>query len=243
MTRLVVVCTIFLLLNTTQAYFIDKAHRQQANDLIQQFISGFIQNYDALSAEGLDYIGNMRLAFNYWITKLKVHSFEQLSVKFDIDHDILEIYLPSVNLDVIIEDQYVIPTKIENLSASIIFNIDSHHFRCTGVEFDYESVSLDTNIVVQYFSKMLFSLDMLKNAIKTAEMPIRNVLIQAIRNNHERLALLLMNLRNGQIDVNNLLAKLPEVHHTRIENREYIINPRTLFGYVSLRENDKKDDL
>lgn len=66
---------------------------------------------------------------------------------------------------------------IFRLSASIIFDIDPTRFRCTGVEFDYENVSLDVNLVVQYFSKMLLSLDMMRSAIKTAELPIRNVIV------------------------------------------------------------------
>ncbi|CAD8110644.1 unnamed protein product [Paramecium primaurelia] len=243
MTRLVALCTILLLLNSTQAYFTDKSHREQAQELINKFVYGFTQNFDALSAEGLDHIGNMKLAFDYWITKFKVHGFDQLNVNFDVDHDILEINLPTVNLDIIIEDKYTIPVKIENLSASIIFDIEPTRFRCTGVEFDYENLSLDVNLVVQYFSKMLLSLDMLKNAIKQAELPIRNVIVQTIRSNYERLFQLLQDLKTGQYDADALLAKLPQVHHTRIENRELIINVRSIFGYESQREKEKKVDL
>ncbi|CAD8212467.1 unnamed protein product [Paramecium octaurelia] len=243
MTRLVALCTILLLLNSTQAYFIDKAHRQQAQELINKFVIGFTQQFDAISAEGLDHIGNMKLAFDYWITKFKIHGFEKMSLNFDVDHDVLEINLPTVNLDIIVEDSYTIPVKIENLTASIIFDIDPTRFRCSGVEFDYDNVSLDVNLIVQYFSKMLLSLDMVKNAIKTAELPIRNVIVQTIRSNHERLYRLLSDLRAGHFDADALLAKLPEVHHTRIDHREYLINVRSIFGYESQREKEKKADL
>lgn len=65
--------------------------------------------------------------------------------------------------------------------VSIIFNIGPTHFRCAEVEIDYASVSLDVNAVIEYITKQFLSLDIIKSAIKKAEVPLRNVIINAIR--------------------------------------------------------------
>lgn len=53
----------------------------------------------------------------------------------------------------IIEDKYTIPVKLEELHVSIILNTSREHFRCTDVEIDYKSLSLDLNMVVEYLSR------------------------------------------------------------------------------------------
>ena len=71
--------------------------------------------------------------------------------------------------------------KYFSLFVSIIFNIGPTHFRCAEVEIDYGSVSLDVNVVIEYITRQLLSLDIIKSAIKKSEVPIRNVIINAIR--------------------------------------------------------------
>jgi hypothetical protein len=38
-------------------------------------VTEFTSTFDAVAAEGLDHIGAMKLAFDYWITKIKVQNF------------------------------------------------------------------------------------------------------------------------------------------------------------------------
>ncbi|CAD8191967.1 unnamed protein product [Paramecium pentaurelia] len=243
MTRISSILLLSLMLVSTQAYFQDKEHREEAKSFFLNFVKEFTNQYTAISAEGLDYMGAMKLALDYWITKIRIHNFAELKVDYDVNHDILEISAPTFNIDLIIENKYTIPIKIEDLFISIIFNIGPTHFRCAEVEIDYGSVSLDVNVVIEYITKQILSLDIIKSAIRQSEIPIRNVIINAIRSNHQRLHGLVNELRTGSLNPGVLLAQLPNVAFTRVENGEYIINIRQIFSFESQKEKEKKDDL
>ncbi|CAD8147177.1 unnamed protein product [Paramecium octaurelia] len=243
MTRITSILLLSLLFVSSQAYFQDKEHREEAKSFFLNFIKEFTNQYSAITAEGLDYMGAMKLALDYWITQIRIHNFAELKVDYDVNHDILEISAPTFNIDLVVENKYTIPIKIEDLFVSIIFNIGPTHFRCAEVEIDYGSVSLDVNVVIEYITKQLLSLDIIKSAIKKSEIPIRNVLVNAIRSNHQRLNGLVNELRTGSLNPGVLLAQLPNVPFTRVENREYIINIRQIFSFESQKEKEKKDDL
>ncbi|CAD8114596.1 unnamed protein product [Paramecium sonneborni] len=243
MTRIPSILLLSLLLVSTQGYFQDKEHREEAKSFFLNFIKEFTNQYTAISAEGLDYMESMKLAFNYWITKIKIHNFAELKVDYDVNHDILEVSAPTLNIDLIVENTYTIPIKIEDLFVSIIFNTGPTHFRCAEVEIDYGSVSLDMNIIIEYTTRQLLSLDIVKSAIKKSETPIKLILINAIRNNHQRINGLINDLRTGSLNPGVLLAQLPNVQFTRVENGEYIINIRQIFSFESQKDKEKKDDL
>jgi hypothetical protein len=45
---------------------------------------------------------------------------------------------------------------------------------CTGVQIDYDDLSLDIGTVIEYITRQVLSLDSIKKAIKASEIPIRN---------------------------------------------------------------------
>lgn len=67
---------------------------------------------------------------------------------------------------------------------AIILEVKPNLLRCSDVEIDYGSVSLDMNSVVEYITRQLLSLDMIKTALKKGELPLRNLFYNALKVAH-----------------------------------------------------------
>ncbi|KAM3134159.1 hypothetical protein pb186bvf_013780 [Paramecium bursaria] len=222
-----------LLLTFSLAYYQNQEQRVKVKDFLSGFLNEFRQQYDSISLGGLDFLSNMELGLGYWITRLRVRSLEHITFDFDVEHEIVEFKAAKFYLDIVIEEKYTIPVLIEDLSMSIIINGGENHLRCTGVELDYSSVYLDSNVVVSYLTKQLLSVDMLKKALKDAEIPLRNLFANALRNNWQRTKPLLELVFQDLIQPNSVVYMIPTVLHIQIENRELVLNLRNMFGQKS----------
>lgn len=88
---------------------------------------------------------------------------------------------PELTIDIVIEDKYTVPIKLSEypiiiilLRCSIIVNFyyDTHNLRVTEVKIFYSDLFLDINAAIAYVTKKMLSLDIVRNAILNAEIPL-----------------------------------------------------------------------
>lgn len=82
MTRILLLLTLALV--NIQAYFTDLQHRSKTKTLLTDFVTQFTNRYNAISIGGLDFMEAMELGLGYWITRIRIHSFETISVFYQL---------------------------------------------------------------------------------------------------------------------------------------------------------------
>ncbi|CAK87861.1 unnamed protein product (macronuclear) [Paramecium tetraurelia] len=211
----------------------------------------FTNQYTGISIEGLDYLG-MSQIWDLFGTKIRFSNITGLNVDQDVNREVLKIYATSTKIDLVVaENKLMIPIKMQDLSVSIFIKAGQNQLNCTQVQIDCSSFYLEDNIlrqyqdvnflkkyldknlitalidpnkIVEYLAQQFLNSGMIKSVIKNSEIPIRNLINNALKNYYQVLQEFLKQLQNDELNPKVLIAGLKNVPIARVENKEYIIN-------------------
>ncbi len=70
-----------VLLNVVNCYFRSDAHKENVAKILKNFVDSFKGRFSTITFGELDWHSKMELAFDYWVTSLKVRDIRKIEVK------------------------------------------------------------------------------------------------------------------------------------------------------------------
>lgn len=74
------ICIMMALLTISNCYFTDDEHKNHFGSLINDFTEHFKERFDVISLSELDWHSKMELAFNHWVTAIKIRGIKRAEV-------------------------------------------------------------------------------------------------------------------------------------------------------------------